>query len=86
MQSILNMERDHSNGITLNPNDTAHGIQIQRIFRTAKLNAWAELQAEDATVDRIAEEAHLKKLETRARKKGDSQRAAELDRLQNIPK
>ena len=86
LKSILDMERDHANGITLSPNETAHGIQIQRIFRTAKLNAWAELQAEDATVDRIAEEAHLKKLETRARKKGDTQRAAELDRLQNIPK
>ena len=86
MKSILDMERNHSNGITLNPNDTAHGIAIQRIFRNAKLNAWAELQAEDATVDRIAEEAHLKKLETRARKMGDTKRAAELDRLQNIPK
>ena len=86
LKSILDMERDHANGITLSPNDTAHGIQIKRIFRTAKLNAWAQLQAEDATVGRIAEEAHLKKLETRARKKGDTNRAAELDRLQNIPK
>ena len=86
LKSILDMERDHANGITLSPNETAHGIQIQRIFRTAKLNAWAELQAEDATVGRLAEEAHLKKLETRARKKGDTNRAAELDRLQNIPK
>ena len=86
MKSILDMERDHANGITLSPNETAHGIRIQQIFRRAKLNAWAQLKSEDVTVNRIAEEQHLKQLETRARKKGDTDRAAELDRLQNIPK
>ena len=86
MKSILDMERDHANGVTLSPNDTLHGTRISQIFRTAKLNAWAQLQAEDATVNQIAEEAHLKKLETRARKSGDADRAAELDALQNIPK
>ena len=86
MKSILDMERDHANGITLSPNETAHGIRIQQIFRRAKLNAWAQLKSEDVTVNRIAEEQHLKRLETRARKKGDTDRAAELDRLQNIPK
>ena len=86
MKSILDMERDHANGVTLSPNETLHGTRISQILRTAKLNAWAQLQAEDATVNRIAEEAHLKKLEARARKSGDSKRAAELDALQNIPK
>lgn len=86
LNSILQMEKDHSNGITLSPNNTPHGTAIQRILNNAKLNAWAQLQAEDATVDRIAEEAHLKALEKRARQKGDYGRAAELERLQNIPK
>ena len=86
LNSILQMERDHSNGITMSPNNTPHGTAIQRILNNAKLNAWAQLQSEDATVDRIAEEAHLQALEKRARKKGDYGRAAELERLQNIPK
>lgn len=86
MQSILEMERAHANGQSLSPNDTLHAIQIRQVLRNAKLAAWAELQAEDATVNRIAQDAHLKKLEKRARMSGDSDRAAELDALQNIPK
>ena len=86
LKSILDMERDHSNGVSLSPNGTVHGDRIRQIFRTAKLNAWAELQAEDASVSRIAEEASLEALEKRARRLGNTDRAAELDALQNIPK
>jgi len=86
LKSILDMERDHSNGVKLSPNDTVHGDRIRQIFREAKLNAWAELQAEDASVNRIAEQASLKALEKRARRLGNTDRASELDALQNIPK
>ena len=86
MKSILDMERAHANGESFSPNDTFHGTRISQILRRAKLAAWAQLQAEDSTVNRIAQESHLKKLEQRARMSGDSERAAELDALQNIPK
>lgn len=86
LKSILDMERDHSNGVSLSPNETVHGDRIRQIFREAKLNAWAELLAEDASVSRIAEQASLKALEKRARRLGNTDRASELDALQNIPK
>jgi hypothetical protein len=86
LKSILDMELSHSNGKKFSPNDTVHGDRIRQIFREAKLNAWAELLAEDASVSRIAEEASFKALEKRARRLGNTERADELDALQNIPK
>ena len=84
MASIIQMERDHDQGISQNPNDTAHGIAIKAIFDKAKKNAWYRLREEDDRFTAIEQAQQLKKLEKQARRGGDTSRAAELDAAQKI--
>ena len=84
MASILDMERDHANGVTQSPNHTLHGDQIRAVFEEAKLNAWTLLKEEDSRILEIENAKALNELETQARRSGDTKRAAELDAAQKI--
>lgn len=83
--SIIAMERDHANNITLNPTrGTLHGDAIRRVFEEAKKTAWDKLRENDARVLAIENIQQYQKLETQARRSGDTKTAAELDAAQKI--
>lgn len=86
MQSIMDMEADHTAGRRFNPSKRLHNEQIKAIFRTAKQNAWLQLSNEDARIKQIEDQKNLRALEERARKQGTNDYANEINDLRNLAK
>ena len=84
IKSILDMERDHDNGITVEPNLTVHGDRIKAILETAKAEAWVQLSTQEPAIKELEEAQQLKKLENRARRSGRTGDAGRLDAAQQI--
>lgn len=85
INSIIQMERDHSMGIqTLSPSDTVHGVLIRREFDKAKKSAWVRLRNENKEIDDLIRIQANKKLEEKARREGRYKDAAKYDEAQKI--
>ena len=84
MQSIMDMEAAHTAGRTFNPTDFLHNVEIKKVFRQAKLNAWKQLSVEDQRIEALTQQEVLKGLEQRARKGGNTDRANKIDSLEQI--
>jgi hypothetical protein len=83
VQSILAMEADRSAGRAYTVDETLHGSRIKSIIDNAKKQAWLELSNSEDAVGTAVRQQAVRQLSTKARRKGDTDRANELLQMVN---
>jgi hypothetical protein len=83
VQSILSMEADRSAGRSYTVDETLHGSRIKSIIDNAKKQAWLELSNTEDAVGTAVRQQAVRQLSTKARRKGDTERANELLQMVN---
>lgn len=83
IESILSMERDRAAGVPYTVDETLHGARIKFLIDSAKKVAWTQLQASEDKVGDLVRQQRIRKLSTKARQSGDTERANALLNMSN---
>ena len=83
VQSILAMEADRTAGRQYTVDETLHGSRIKSLIADAKKQAWVELNNSEDSVSAAVRQQAIRGLSTKARRKGDTDRANELLQMVN---
>lgn len=83
VQSILAMEADRAAGRQYTVDETLHGSRIKTLLDAAKQQAWVELKLTEDAVGTAVRQQAVRALSTKARRKGDTERANELLQMVN---
>jgi hypothetical protein len=83
VQSIMTMEGDRAAGRQYTVDETLHGSRIKSIIDDAKKQAWLELSNTEDAVGTAVRQQAVRQLSTKARRKGDTDRANELLQMVN---
>ena len=83
LQSILTMEADRAAGRQYTIDETLHGSRIKSLIENAKKQAWVELNNSEDSVSAAVRQQAVRGLSTKARRKGDTDRANELLQMVN---